>query len=151
MGLESIVNIRGWTPLPDVIEVYAKSHAAIVPTRSTFSEGLAMTAAEAIMAGRPVITDPVVPASEVLRDACVVARTNDMDSHVEGVLKLVGDPEYYEGLRRACPALAERFYDREQGLAAVLKRIIQPLKDRKLSRRAPAGTAEKGPAEAVRS
>ncbi len=131
MGLASIVNIRGWTSLPDLIEVYARSHAAIVPTRSTFNEGLAMTAAEAILAGRPVITNPVVPALEVLRPACVEARTNDVDSHVEGVLKLIGDREYYESLRRACPDLGKQFYDREQGLRAVLNRVIGPIKDEK--------------------
>jgi glycosyltransferase involved in cell wall biosynthesis len=144
MGLESIVHIRGWTSLPDLIEVYARSHAAIVPTRSTFCEGLAMTAVEAILAGRPLITNPVVPALEVLRPACVAARTNDVDSHVEAVLKLVGDREYYEGLRRACPDLCEPFYDREQGLTAVLKRVIASLKDRKLLARDRAITAEAG-------
>jgi glycosyltransferase involved in cell wall biosynthesis len=135
MGLESIVNIRGWTSLPDLIEVYARSHAAIVPTRSSFIEGLAMTAADVILAGRPLITNPVVPALEVLRPACVAARTNDVDSHVEGVLKLSSDRDYYESLRRSCPEVGEPFYDREQGLAAVLKRIIEPLKERKVRSR----------------
>jgi len=86
-----------------------------------------MTAAEAILAGRPLITNPVVPALEVLRSACVEARTNDVDSYVEGVLKLISDRDYYESLRRACPDRAEQFYDREQGLRAVLKRVIEPL------------------------
>jgi glycogen synthase len=135
MGLDSIVNIRGWTPLADLLEVYARSAATIVPTRSSFTAGLEMTAAEAILAGRPVITNPVVPALEVLRPACVAARTNDVDSYVDGVLKLIGDREYYESLRRACPEVGEQFYDRNQGLAAVLKRVIGPIKDRKLQGR----------------
>jgi glycogen synthase len=149
MGLESIVHIRGWTSLPDLIEVYARSHAAIVPTRSSFIEGLAMTAAEAILAGRPLITNPVVPALEVLRPACVAARTDDVDSHVEGVLKLISDREYYEDLRRACPGVAGPFYDREQGLAAVLKRIIEPLKDRKLRPREPLPARREEPVDPV--
>ena len=57
------------------------------------------------------------------------ARTDDVDSYVEGVLKLIGDREYYKALRRACPELAKLFYDREQGLTAVLKRVVEPLKD----------------------
>jgi glycogen synthase len=133
MGLESIVNIRGWTPLSDLIEVYARSHAAIVPTRSSFIAGLEMTAAEAILAGRPLITNPVVPALEIVRPACVEAKTDDVDSYVEGVLKLTSDREYYEALRRACPELAKPFYDREQGLTAVLKRVVEPLKDQRSS------------------
>ena len=47
-----------------------------------------MTAAEAILVGRPVITNSVVPALEVLRPACVEARTNDVDSYVAAILKL---------------------------------------------------------------
>jgi glycosyltransferase involved in cell wall biosynthesis len=130
MALGPIVQIHGWTSLPELIQVYARSHAAIVPTRSSFTEGLAMTAAEAILAGRPLISNPVVPALEILRPACVEARTNDVDSYVEAVLRLTSDREYYESLRHACPVLAKQFYDREQGLAAVLRRVIGPPKHR---------------------
>jgi hypothetical protein len=108
-----------------------------------------MTAAEAILAGRPLITNPVVPALEILRPACVAARTNDVDSHVEAVLKLISDREYYESLRRACPELGETFYDREQGLGAVLKRIIEPLRDRKLRSRDRAPARREEPVDPV--
>ena len=74
-----------------------------------------------------MITSPVVPALEVLRPACVEARTNDVDSYVDGVLKLMSDRDYYESLRRACPGQAEQFYDRKRGLTEVLKRIVEPL------------------------
>jgi glycogen synthase len=127
MGLEPIVHIRGWTSLPDLIEVYARSHVSIVPTRSSFTEGLAMTAAEAILAGRPVITNPVVPALELLKPACVEARTNDVDSYVEGILKLINDSNYYNSLCQACPSLQKQFYDHDQGLTAVLRQVIKPI------------------------
>jgi glycogen synthase len=132
LGLQSIVTIRGWTPPSAMAEVYSRSLASIVPTRSSFIEGLAMTAVEAILTGRPVITNPVVPALEVLRPACVTAQTDDVDSYADGVLKLITDREYYDRLRSACPVLAEQFYDRRQGMSVVLKRIIEPLKDRKI-------------------
>jgi glycosyltransferase involved in cell wall biosynthesis len=144
MGLESIVDIRGWTPRSAQLEVYARSHASIVPTRSSFCAGLELTAAEAILAGRPLITNPVVPALEVLRPACVAARTDDVDSYVEGVLKLLGDREYYESLRRACPELGEQFFDSEQGLTAVLKRVIEPIKERKHPAGGPVAARAKG-------
>ena len=106
MGLESIVLIRGWVSLQDMRDVFGRSHMSIVPTRSGFSEGLAMTAAEAILAGRPVITNPIVPALEVLRPACIEARSEDVDSYVEGILKLIDDPDQYRLLCDACPNLA---------------------------------------------
>ncbi|HMF36626.1 MAG TPA: glycosyltransferase family 4 protein [Isosphaeraceae bacterium] len=124
LGLEQTFQLRGWTSLEDLIGVYARCHASIVPTRSDFSEGLAMTAAEAILAGRPLITNPVVPALELLRPACVAARTNDVDSHHQAVLKLATDAELYARLCRACPDLRVPFYDRRYGLAAALKRAL---------------------------
>jgi glycogen synthase len=127
MSLAEVVTIRGWTPLSDLQEVYARSHVSIVPTRSNYSEGLAMTAAEAILAGRPVITNPVVPALEVLRPACIEARTNDVDSYVAAILELIDNPSRYRALCDACPALSEQFYDRQQGLTAILKKAIKGL------------------------
>ena len=101
LRLANIVTLKGWTSLEDLIGVYAKSHASIVPTRSSFTEGLAMTAAEAILAGRPVVTNPVVPALEILQLACVEAKTDDVDTHLQAVLKIATDPDLYN---RACAA-----------------------------------------------
>jgi glycogen synthase len=126
LGLGEVVNIRGWTSLDDLREVYGRSHASIVPTRSTFSEGLAMTAAEAILAGRPLITNPVVPALEVLRPACEAAKTNDPESHLQAVLRLANDGELYDRLAGACRALTTQFYDPHQALASVLKQAVSP-------------------------
>jgi glycogen synthase len=123
--LSEIVNLRGWTSLDDLIGVYAKSHASIVPTRSSFTEGLAMTAAEAILAGRPVVTNPVVPALEVLRLACIEAKTDDVESHLEAVLKIASDAELYNRMCTACIDYQAQFYDRERyGLNAVLKQAL---------------------------
>jgi glycosyltransferase involved in cell wall biosynthesis len=102
----------------------ALSHVTIVPTRSNFAEGFAMTAAEAILSGRPVITSSVVPALEILRPACVEARTDDVDSYVEQILKLINDPHWYQTLCQACPSLQRQFYDGTQGKQAVLKDLF---------------------------
>lgn len=119
-----VVHARGWTSLEDLIQVYGDSHAAIVPTRSSFAEGLAMTAAEAILAGRPLITNPVVPALELLEPACLAGATNDPQSHADAVLRLAEDRALYDQLRAACTGLGKPFLDREQGLRAVLHRAF---------------------------
>jgi glycogen synthase len=124
MGLRDVVTVRSWVSLSELREVYARSHASIVPTRSGFCEGMAMTALEAILAGRPLITSPVVPALEVVRAASVEARTNDVDSYVEGIVSLISDQPQYERLRDACADLESPYYDRSQGLTAVLRRVI---------------------------
>jgi glycosyltransferase involved in cell wall biosynthesis len=124
LDLEQTFQLRGWTSLEDLVGVYARSHASIVPTRSGFAEGLAMTAAEAILAGRPLITNPVVPALELLSPACIAARTDNVDSHHQAVLKLATDPDLYNRLCGACQDLSAPFYDRGCGLAAALKRAL---------------------------
>ena len=124
-GLQHIVDVRGWTSLEDLQRIYADAHACIVPTRSLFEEGLAMTAVEAILAGRPVVTNPVVPAHEVLAPAVSIARTNDPASHAEAVIRIASDRALYERLRASCADLRAPYYDRAQGLTAVLRDIVQ--------------------------
>jgi glycogen synthase len=123
-GLEGAVALHGWTSLEALREIYARCHAAIVPTRSSFIEGLAMSAAEATLAGRPVITSAVVPALEVLRPACLEAITDDVASYVAAIRRLQDDAALYARLRAACPAAAAPFLDRDLGLAAVLGRVL---------------------------
>jgi glycogen synthase len=124
MDLETIVTIHGWTAPTELRQVIARSHLSIVPTRSSFGEGMAMTVIEAILAGRPVITNRVVPALEVLRPACVEARTNDVESYASAVLNVLRDGNYYRELCDSCPSLAEQFYDRRLGFRAMLHNVI---------------------------
>lgn len=126
-GTGHVVDIRGWVSLEDLQRVYAESHAAIVPTRSLFEEGLAMTAVEAILAGRPLVTNPIVPALELLAPAALAARSNDAESHAEQVFRLATDAALYERLRSATGALGSEFYDRSRGLTAVLHRALAGL------------------------
>src|SRR4051794_29144405 len=44
LGLGQVIEVPGWVSLEDVQQLYARSDAWIVPTRSGFAEGLAMTA-----------------------------------------------------------------------------------------------------------
>ena len=124
MRLESIISLHGWTAPKAQVDLRARSHAVIVPTRSSFPEGMAMTAIEGILSGRPVITSRVTPALEVLRPACVEARPDAVDSYVESILRLIDNPNWYIILCRACTHLQGPFYDREQGQTAVLKRVF---------------------------
>ena len=66
----------------------------------------------------------MVPALEVLRPACVEARTDDVESYLEAILELMQDSGRYDRLRRACPEQSKPFYDREQGVTAVMRRVM---------------------------
>jgi glycogen(starch) synthase len=124
LGLAGTVHIRGWTPPSELRALLVASHASIVPTRSDFAEGMAMTAIEPILTGRPVITNPVVPALEDLRPACLVAKTDDVASYVSAIIQLIQTPSEYEKLVRSCAGLQAKFYDRSQSFNAALKRVI---------------------------
>ena len=124
MSLADVVIIGAAPHHSDLRDVYARSHLLVVPTRSNFSEGLAMVAAEAILSGRPVITNPVVPALEILKPACIEARTDDVDSYAAAILNLIDNPSQYRALCDACPVLQEQFFDRQRGLTAILKKAI---------------------------
>ncbi|WFU18829.1 glycosyltransferase family 4 protein [Bradyrhizobium sp. CB3481] len=126
LALEN-VNLLGWVSLERLQQVYSDNHISIVPTRSDFAEGLAMTAAEAILANRPLITNPVVPALEVLREASLEARTDDVDSYVDVISRLFDDPAIYKRLCDACEPLQAQFYDRRNGIDAVLAKAIDDL------------------------
>jgi glycosyltransferase involved in cell wall biosynthesis len=125
LRLESVVDVPGWISLPTLRALYAKSHCWIIPTRSGFAEGLAMTAAESIMAGRPIVSNPIVPALEILAPASVGARSNDWQSHAEAVLALAQDCPRYYTLQEQCAPLAEQFFDRNRGLTAVCVSIFR--------------------------
>jgi glycosyltransferase involved in cell wall biosynthesis len=127
MGQESQglpIDVRGWTSNEDLNEARSRCQAVIVPTTFDFEEGMAMTAVEAILSGRPLITNRVVPALEVLRPACVEAEPENPRSIADAVLSLARDCRRWQSLVDACPALEKPFYDPRRGLTAALAEIL---------------------------
>ncbi len=116
--------VRGWTSPEDQIELRSKCQAVIVPTRTTFAEGLAMTAVEATLSNRPLISNNVVPALEILRSASEQAEPDNPKSHAAAVMRLATDDTRWLHKVAACEALQEPFYDPANGLAAALEKVI---------------------------
>lgn len=121
LGLKEVVEMHGHVLPPRMSEIIARNHAAIVPTKSTFEEGMALSAVEPVLSNRPVITSPVVPAREVLGDACMEAETDNIESYAAQVLKLANSPELYKRLCEACDSVKEPFFDGKLGFAAALR------------------------------
>lgn len=124
LELGDSVRILGRVEPAELRKAVKLSHAAIVPTRSEFPEGLAMSAIEPVLLGRPVITNPVVPALEILRDACLVAKPDDVLSYADAIVSLVESPELYGQLVAACRRLREMFFDRSQSFRAALEQVV---------------------------
>ncbi|MBV8113957.1 MAG: glycosyltransferase family 4 protein [Silvibacterium sp.] len=131
-NVTGVVDVAGRLPREELLDCYGWAHAMVVPTTSEYNEGLAMTAAEAVLAGRPVVLSTVVPAWEVLGDAAIKVETGDVDGFVEKFRKLATDRAYYDHCAQATQSVQQQFYDTAQGLGAVLGRAIDAL-DRRSS------------------
>jgi glycogen synthase len=124
MGLQKNVELHGHVLPSQMSEIIARNHASIVPTKSSFEEGMALSAIEPVLANRPVITSSVVPAWEVLGGACLKAEVDNIESYVAQVLKLAKSPEDYRLAANACAQVKEPFFDGKLGFAAGLRRAF---------------------------
>jgi glycogen(starch) synthase len=126
-NLNDCMIVHGQLARADLLNVYANSHAVIVPTRSSFGEGMPQTCAEAVLSCLPVISSLVTNVFDVIGSACVRAETDDIDSYVRAILSLIERPEIYDQLRSQCGSLSKQFIDMEQGYAAATGRLIRDI------------------------
>jgi len=126
-GLGRAVLLLGKIDRRALAREYGWAHVVVVPTRSDFCEGLPMVSAEAVLAGRPVISSSVNPAIDVLGEAFVAAQPDDVDSYVAAIRRLAEDGEDYARRVAACAAAQRPFVDSENGLSAALARAIASL------------------------
>jgi glycosyltransferase involved in cell wall biosynthesis len=128
-NLNGIVRVEGLLPNEEkALETLGWAHALIVPSTTQFIEGLAMTAIESILAGRPVVVSSVMPALEVLGRGAIQVEAGNLDNYAAVLRKLAQDTEYYEERRLATVVAQAQFYDRSQGLGAVLMRATASLR-----------------------
>jgi glycosyltransferase involved in cell wall biosynthesis len=123
---ESVI-IHGHLQRTELLSIYTNSHAVIVPTKSTFTEGMPAVCAEAVLSGLPVVTSPVSNAFDVIGPAVVRAETDNIESYVSAILSLVNDRRLYAELRAQCPSLSKQFLDPSQGYSAAVNRLIMRL------------------------
>ena len=123
-GLGASVMLHGKLIRPDLLKVYGQSHLVIVPTRSTFCEGLPMVCAEAVIAGRPVLTSRLSNALDALRGALVEAREDDPADYADKIEALAADPARYAELVRCTALVSGQFMNPEFGLTTALERCL---------------------------
>jgi glycosyltransferase involved in cell wall biosynthesis len=119
-GLTECFRLHGRLERSELLAAYRRAHVVVVPTRSDFCEGFALVVAEAILLGRPVITNSVVPALEELGEAIVEVKPDDPASIAEAVARLADDAELFAAKRSACKSLRPRILDRHTSFLARL-------------------------------
>ena len=118
------VIFHGKLSRPELLTVYAASYIVIVPTRSTFCEGLPMVCAEAVLAGRPVVTSRISNALEVLRGAVVEAREDDPDDYADKIARVALDAKLFAQLAHSTARVSEQFTNPAFGMRARLEQWL---------------------------
>lgn len=126
-GLGDCVRIHGECAAAQVREFYGTSHAVIVPTTSTFEEGYNKVCAEAILAGRPVITSAVCPALADVRPAAIEVPPDDAQAYADAVIALASDSALYAQKVQATAALQQQYYDSANSYGAVLESRLRSI------------------------
>lgn len=83
-----------------------------------------MVAAESILLNRPVIASSVVPATELLKDACLEVPAEDVDGFIKEIRTLSSNQDLYESMCLACSPLKEQFLNGKEGLTNVLEKTL---------------------------
>jgi glycosyltransferase involved in cell wall biosynthesis len=124
MSLSDVISCHGFCGRDRMSEFLSSSSIVIVPTRTDFAEGFNMVCAEAILAGRPLVTSDVCPALFYVREATVEVRPNNTEDYANAILRLVRDKGIYEQKLAACKQLQEQFYDPANSWAGKVREAI---------------------------
>jgi glycosyltransferase involved in cell wall biosynthesis len=130
-GLKAVVSCHGFLDRKELYALLDEAHVVIVPTTTGFEEGFNMVCAEAILAGRPVVTSAVCPALAYIRDAAIEVPPNDVERYREAIIRLAEDRTLYEQKCRACEPLQGQFYDENNSYGAKLRIVLTAVLNRK--------------------
>ena len=125
--LGHLITVHGRLERAELLDQYTRADVVIVPTRGNFCEGMPLVCAEAMLAGRPVVTSRLSNALPVIGDAIAEAAPEDVESYVAALLRLAEDPAFYEERRAACAPAALQFLDRTQGYDVAIDRVVSLL------------------------
>lgn len=126
-GLAGLCFVQGVCDADRVRTFYGDSHIVVVPTRSDFEEGYNKVCAEAVLAGRPVVTSAACPALADIRDAAVEALVDDIDSYVDAILRLATDPALYAEKCNGAASVREQYFDPGASYGACLEASLERL------------------------
>jgi glycosyltransferase involved in cell wall biosynthesis len=113
--------------MSDLLGLWSRSHAAVVPTTRDFVEGFNQVVIEAILSGRPVVTSEVCPALDYARPCAIEVPPEDVDAYAQAILTLVDDTATYERLRGNCRNVGMQFLDESKSFGAAVRRVLTAL------------------------
>ena len=118
---------HGFCKRDELITMFGRSHAVAVPTRLELEEGFAMIVAEAVLAGRPVVTSRVCPALAYVRPAAVEVPPDDVAAYAAAFERLMTDRDFYDAKVAATRQCQAQFYDPANSYGAKLAEALDAL------------------------
>ncbi|WP_198539680.1 glycosyltransferase family 4 protein [Rhizobium sp. LCM 4573] len=108
----SRISMLGQLSAEDVHRELERTDLLVCPTRSTFPEGLALVVVEAAVHGVPAILSSVVPAKELVAEACVEFPADDAQALTSALASLANDTEKLHELQDMLAKGRQKFFDR---------------------------------------
>ena len=108
----------------EVHNILDETNLLICPTRSTFNEGLALVVVEAAIHGVPSLLSSVVPAKDLVADACVEFPADDTGALRDRLEQILSNPSLYRELRARTAQRREIFTDRSKSWGSELYRAL---------------------------
>jgi glycosyltransferase involved in cell wall biosynthesis len=133
-GVDASFVCHGHCHKTQMREMFNRTHAMIVPTRTDFAEGFNKVVAEGVLSGRPVVTSAVCPAVSYVRDAVVEVPPDDLMGYGDALMQLCDDRKFYEQKRKSCLGLQEQFYQDSHSWGATLQSILVAIQQNRESR-----------------
>lgn len=121
------VTAHGFCDATRMSSLLGASHAVIVPTTGDFEEGFNKVVAEAVLAGRPVITSKACPALPDVYPAAVEARVENIEDYVAAIRKLREDQEFYREKAANCASVQEQFYNPSNSWRSIMEQALVKL------------------------
>jgi glycogen synthase len=123
-GVAGRFHLHGYCSWTAMREHYTNAHVVIVPTTSEFVEGFNQVIAEAVLAGRPVITSQVCPAIVYVREAVLEVPVDDVKAYGDAILRLRDDAVLYREKVLATARVREQFYDLDRSWMSALQKAL---------------------------
>jgi glycogen synthase len=123
-GMQSSVTTHGHLNRPEMLTLLESAQVVVVPTRSSFPEGLNQVVIEATLAHRPVVTSAVCPALDLVKPAAIEAIADNPGSYRASIERLMDEPEFFVERARAGAALRQNFFDPDKAWTAVAVRLM---------------------------
>jgi glycosyltransferase involved in cell wall biosynthesis len=118
------VKIRGRLDRSSLLEVYQRSDAVLIPTRSDFAEGIPMVCGEAILSKLPIVTSRLSNALDVVGPGIKEANPDEPESYAKAIYELANNPTLCKEIRERCIVLSRQFIDRDKGIATALDKLL---------------------------